>query len=587
MRKVLCGLALVAILGLAAGAFYFYSQHQSEQRQVDEAEAAQAADTLIQSIETTLQNVTPISWVYDADDTLLFAVRVSDEASATTSVPEVVAKGLRERYTEGLATRVFRDYMINEHIGGKSDYFVECGVKRLEETLGEDKLLRYLTTIAVYGNVNGMENAAVEYFNRDVGHLNSWQCDFLLYAYNNPNASTTEYLASVGKTAEQLDFLQESARNAALEALLRSEMQKLKSVSLSAESYTVKLSLSATQQIAMQSSVDGYMRSFIDLSSNGSYVINASVAVLDNRTGLITAYVPGRTVTAGTPKEFEMNTSIWSDNFSALTSRIAKPGQTRYSLQEVKLPNGDVTYVGTGQQWDAQQLATGVSTTSTAVDVLQQIKVMVLSSSPSLVQQVKRLNGEVVYEAPGPEIQPANNKTVLKLRQCFAEEGVDSTTVLQSVLQIPSGIVSFEMTREYTVVTLLGSGVIGGEISKNDKASLVSVVDSINKEVRSFFPTPKTAMYARTQDMADEFAATYVANYDLLSDGLGEKFDALEAMPIVSSETRRAFETEYERLSAELKSLESFVSREAYAELTESLYEIRQARAEAILNYSV
>lgn len=87
--------------------------------------------------------------------------------------------------------------------------------------------------------------------------------------------------------------------------------------------------------------------------------------------------------------------------------------------------------------------------------------------------------------------------------------------------------------------------------------------------------------------MADEFAATYAANYALLSVGLGEKFANLEAMPIESSATRREFEAEYERLSAELQSLESFVSRKDYAELTAQLYEIRQARAESILQYSV
>ncbi len=587
MKKVLIGLALVAILGVAAGAFYLYQQHQTEQRQKDEAEAAQAADTLIQSIEATLQNVTPVSWVYDADDTLLFAIRVSDEASATTSVPEVIAAGLRERYANDLATRVVRVYMTENKMGGKSDYFVECMVKQLNERVGEDNLLRYMTTAAIYGNINGLENAAIEYFNRDVGHLNSWQCDFLLYAYENPGAGVTDYLASVGKTAEQLDFVQQNARNTALESLLRTEIQKIPEVHMGAESYTIKLSLSATQQHSMQSSVDSYMRSYIDLSSNGTYVLNASVVVLDNLTGLVTAYIPGRTVSSLDAKEFEMNTGIWSENFSALISRIATPGQTRYSLQKVKLPNGDFTFVGTGQQWDTQTLATGVSNTGTAMDILQQIKVMVLSSSPSLVQQVKNLAGEVIYEAPVPQMQPPNNKTVLKLRQCFAEDDVDSTVMLQSMLRTSAGVISFEMTREYTAVILLGSGSIGAELSDDTVTSLVSTTSSIMQDVKSFFPTPKTSMYARTQEMADEFATTYATNYDLLSEGLGEKFNALEAMPIVSSETRRAFEDEYERLSAELKSLESFVSREAYAELTERLYEIRQERAEAILIYSV
>lgn len=587
MKKVLLGLALVAVAVLAAGAFYLYSQKQGEDREADEAAAAQVVAELTAEINSVLQKTTPVSWVYDADDTVLFAIRVSDEASATQSVPSPVVQGLREMYPEGFAGVIFSQLMSTGKYQSGSDYFVDCAIKALTGAVSETDMMRYLTTIAVYGKVTGLENAATTYFNRDLAHLNSWQYAFLVYAYNNPNATTTDYLTSIGKTADQVDFFQDKVRNSALEALLRSEVQKIPEVQIGTESYTIKLALSLAQQQAVQSSVDSYLRSQIELSSNGSYVINASVAVMNNATGLITVYVPGRTATTANAKEFAMNTDVWSDNFTALISRIARPGQTRYSLQAVKLPNGDTTFVGTDQQWREQQLATGVSDTGTAVDILKKIKVMVLSSEPSLVQQVKSLSGTVVYEATAPVIQPSNNVTVLKLRQCFAEEGVDSTVTLGSSLQISSGIVSFEMTRDYTVVVLLGSGVIGKEISSETKSSLVGIAASIIKDVKAFFPTPRAAMFARTQEIAEEFATTYEANYALLAEGLGEKFEALRLMPIVSFDTRRAFESEYERLSAELKSLESFVSRESYATLNQDLYEIRQERAEAILKYSV
>lgn len=587
MKKVLLGLALVAILAIAAGAFYLYYQKSEEQHSRDEAEAAQVVSQITQTIESTLQQNTPVSWVYDAEDTLLFAIRVSDEASATQVVPEAIATALRSKYPEGFAMRIVRDTMVERSLADKSDYFVEKCVSGLEAAFDENDLMRYLTTIAVYGDVNGLENAAVEYFTRETGKLNSDQAGFLAYAYNNPGASTTEYLTQAGKTAEQLDFTRSNVRNAALESLLRNEVQKLPEVQMGTTSYTVRLSLAAAQQQAMQANIDTAMRQYIDLSSNGSYVLNASVAVLDNATGLITAYIPGRTSAAQNPQEFQMNIATWSDNFLALISRIAQPGQTQYSLQTVKLPNGDTTFVGTGQQWDNQTLSTGVASSGTAIDVLQKIKVMVLSSSPSLIQQVKDLTGEVVYSAPGPEIQPANNKTVLKLRQCFVEDGVESATTLSSQLQLSSGVVCFEMTRDYTVVVLLGSGVIGGDVSSDTRATLVDVASSIITDVRAFFPTPKTMMYARTAEMADEFTATYDANYTLLEEGLGEKFEKLEAMVIDSSATRRTFETEYERLSAELNSLESFVSKRDYTWLVEDLYEIRQGKAEDILKYSV
>ena len=83
MKKVLIILALVAVIGIAAGAFYFYMQETGEQQQEDEAAAAQVAESLVQSIDAVMSKTTPVSWVYDADDTLLFAIRISDEASAT------------------------------------------------------------------------------------------------------------------------------------------------------------------------------------------------------------------------------------------------------------------------------------------------------------------------------------------------------------------------------------------------------------------------------------------------------------------------------------------------------------------------
>lgn len=587
IKKVLIGLALVAVIGAAAGAFYLYQQDQAEKRSADEAAAAQVVEEIAQRIEETLQKTTPVSWVFDADETLLFAIRTSDEASATTQVPSLIEEGLRKSHPEGFAARILRDMIIEKQLGGKSDYFFNTGVALLGSRVSEVDMMRYLTTIAIYGNVNGLENAAIEYFNNSLSKLNSWQYGFLNYAYNNEKANTVEYLASIGKTADQVEFLQTNVRNAALESLLRDEVQKMPSVSMGTQSYTVKLSVAANQQQVLQSSVDSYMREFISLSSNGSYMVDASVAVLNNVTGLITAYIPCRTSSADNPREFELNSETWAENFDALIMRIAQPTQTRYSLQTVKLPNGDFTFESTGQQWDKQTMAAGVGGTSTAIDILQKIKVMVLSSSPSLIQQVKDLNGNLIYNAPNPQIQPANNKTVLKLRQCFAAEGEDSVTTLNSQLLLPGGIVSFEMTRDYTAVVLLGSGVIGGDISADTRTSLGEVTSSIMSDVREFFPTPKTAMYARTQEMADEFTATYAANYALLSQGLGEKFDKLEAMPINSSTTRREFETEYERISAELKSLESFVSKKDYAELKQELYGIKQARAEVLLQYSV
>lgn len=587
MKKVLIGLALVAIIGLAAGAFYFYSQERDEQHQADEAEAAQVTESLVQSIDAVLAKTTPVSWVYDADDTLLFAIRVSDEASATKTVNDVILNKVKEKYPEGMASYICRQYIISNALAGRSDYFFNCFVWNLSERKSEEDLARYLTTIAVYGGTQGLENAAVEYFNRDVAHLTSWQVDFLMYAYGLETADIVAYLTSVGMTQEQLDFVRTNVRNAALEAILRNEIQKLGTVAMSTNSYTIRLSLSAPQQQAVQSSVDDSMKSFIDLTSNGSYVVNASVAVLDNQTGLITAYVPGRTSSAKVQEEFQMNTGAWGNNFSALIARIAKSGQTRYSLQTVMLPNGDTTFKSTEQQWDAQELATGVSDSSTAIDVLQQLKVMVLSSAPSLIQQVKDLNGQVVYEAPGPEIQPASNNTVLKLRQCFTEDGADQAATLSSVVKLPSGVICFEMTRYYTTVVLLGTGVISGDVETSQRDTLLTAVEAIEKDVRGFFPTPKALMYARTEGVANELSLTYEANFELLSEGLGEKLKALEAMEINSVETRKAFEQEYEKLSTELKSLESFVSKKNHAELVEDLYEIRQARAEVILIYSV
>ena len=128
MKKVLIGLTLVAIIGAAAGAFYLYTQDQAEKRSADEAAAAQVVSELVQRIEETLQKNTPVSWVYDADETLLFAIRVSDEASATKSVPTAIEEGLRKRYPEGFATRIYRNMMVEKQLGDKSDYFVEYGV---------------------------------------------------------------------------------------------------------------------------------------------------------------------------------------------------------------------------------------------------------------------------------------------------------------------------------------------------------------------------------------------------------------------------------------------------------------------------
>ena len=584
MKKVLIGLALVAIVGLAAGAFYLHTQKTDEQHQLDEQAAAQAIGPLIEQIDATMARTTPVSWVYDSEDTLLFAIRMSDGASATKVINDTIVEQIKAKHPEGVASYICRQYMIDNLMSNKTDYFFERFVSLLSSQKSEEDLVRYLTTIANYGRVIGLENAAVEYFSKDLAHLTSWQVNFLMFAYKNEDVDVMSYLTSAGMTQEQLDFVRSDARNAAFEAMLRAEIQKLGALQMSENSYTIKLSTSAAQQQAVQSSIDSAMKQYIDLASNGSYVVNASVAVLNNQTGLITAYVPGR---SSTTEEFQMNTGAWANNFGALISRVAQPGQTQYSLQTVRLPNGDTTFKGTGQQWLDQELATGVSNSSTAVDILQQLKVMVLSSTPSLIQQVKDLGGQVVYEAPGPQIQPANNNTVLKLRQCFTEQGSEQTTMLSSVVKLSSGVVAFEMTSDYTVVILLGTGVIGGSMSTDQRNGLDSVIATVEESVRAFFPTPKTLMYARTEAMADEFAATYEANYQLLEKELGEQFEKLDAMVINSVDSRKAFETEYERLSAELKSLESFVSRQNYAQLVEDLYEIRQAKAEVILIYSV
>lgn len=588
MKKVIIGfVALVAILGVAAGAAYLYLDKDTGDKQADAVAAAQDATKFAAKISEVLSKETPVSWVYDADDELMFAVRVSDETSATKVLPSYFEEKLRAKCGSNIYSYAFNKWLSENGRGAVSDRYMTTALSLLETEVSETDLLRYLSTDVMYGGVRGLENAAITYFNREATKLSSYQYDFLLYCFGASSVDTVEYLAATGLSADQLAFKRTDISYMALETMLREELLNIPDVKVGLHSYMIKLSLSAAHQQSLQSCVDNVMKSYIGLAADGSYVVNTSVALMDNKTGFVTAYVPGRTVSTDYDEEFSMNIGLWFDNFDKLVALVAPSGSTKFTLQEIVSTNGERSYSSADELWDKQTLANGVAKNKTAIDVLQKIKVMMMSSSTSMIQQVKKTDGTLVYKADAPVFQPSNNVTVLKLRSCFADDFAETTNVIGSALSMSTGVVGFEMTNNYTIVVLVGSGAVGSVLSNENRNNAASTVTAIMDTARTFFAEPTSPIYVETEGVKNELAATYEHNYNMLMEDLERKFEELAAIEVVSTDTRKAFESAYEKLSLELTKLAKYISAERFNELGIRLYTIRQERAAAILKYSV
>lgn len=594
---VLAFLVLLIIAGIGGTTAYFLYQKnlQTREEQQIEAEAAQVADDLINVINESLAKTEPISWVYDADDTLLFAIRTASEATVTKSIPTNIAEKISAKYSRPLSTEVLYQYLIKNDMQEKAtDSFLSLGSVYLSNKLDDTKLLQYLTTNATYGTVQGLESAAVEYFGKEFKDLNVSQQDFLVYAYNNKEALETEYMSQSGTPAEQLQFIDTNTTSKLLRYTVQTELNNIinstGSISkekLSEQSYTIKLSISMAQQQAMQSILDEQLRSYITLSSNGHYTIDASVAVLNNSTGLITSFVPSRTSRLQDSQVFSMNVGSWIDNFDKLTQRIAIPGQTVYSLQETKTSNGDTIYMGTDQQWDQQELVTAMDSYATSLQILDKVKTLVLDSPTSMIQQIKDLTDTVIYESEAPTLKQASDLNVLKLRQMFVEDPTKASKTLSSSIILSAGVLSFQVTQDYTVVVFLGSSVLGEGLSSDTKSELLTSVKSIVDKVKTFYPTPKANMFVVTEDVSSEMESSYASNDELVSKGIGEDLQHLSEIVIDSVDNRKLFESEYDLVAAELITLKSYLLPIKYSELEKELQSIRQERTEAILKYSV
>ncbi len=586
MKKFLIIVALVLVVAAGAGAFYLYQQDEKEKDTEVQAEAERVAGEIADTVKTALSYNTPVSWVFDANDNLITAIRASRENIVARTIPSAMFDTFKQRCSGDPTNYLIRKYVIANSLGGLSDSFYTYATNSLSKLITEEEEVQYLASTCPFGKSVGLVNACIDYFNTDVTRVTPTQLNFLSYAFDNESATPLQFVRDNSLVASEVGFVDAGDYVFTIGAIVQNEATSISGIDFNTESYQIRLSIATSEQLSMQNSVDTAMRKYIELASDGSFTIDASVCVMDNRTGLIKVMIPARTSSA-TSKMFQMNTSTWSDNFWNMITKVSSPGVTRYTLLEHELFNGDIELKSMSEYWHEQMFATGMAQESTAMDILNDVKVLVLTSKPVLVSSVITSSGEKVFDAEAPVAQPDTSLSIQKLRNMFVGDNIDEATVLADCVKLDTGVVYFEVSKEYTTVVLLGTSMLSKTLTDSTVDSLAETAETIARDASVNYPTPTKKLYQRTETMAEQLTNSYSANYDLLAEQLEGDFEHLRTMTINSVETRRQFETEYDRVRNELNRFQVNLEASRFVELGDALYAIRQERADVLLQYSV
>lgn len=572
---------LIVAVGCTAAYFVYQSYLETQRRDRIQLLAVQANDVVLE-INNALASKAPSTWVYDRDENLVLTLRLSSGIQTIDSTPAELATEILAKCDNDPASFIIREYIVS-HSLMSNDELLEAYLMRLNQTFTQDDLVRYLAISSMYsGTFVGVTDAANNYFGLTLTQCNPQQLQFLAYCYRNDNVDVDAYLSENNLTESRLGLIIHRSDYAALRSRVLEELQQIPNIDVTTTSYMVKLSTSTQQQTLLQSSIDNDMRQLIDLNTDGTYTLDCSVVVADRNSGYIRAWIPGRTSSSAAATAFQMNIQTFIPNLTAFTQELAEPNTMNFALRVVSKPNGDSELKSLRELFETQAFVGGNAEKKDSIAALRSIfSLSDTFKGVSMIYQVTDTAGTTLYRADDASMLYLNSRN---LCHYFAGDREDATAYGFD-FALPTGMISMHSTAEYVVLVLGGSGAIGGTVTSSQMDIIRTTVENLKTTVASFYPTPTKNAWDVT-GLETAVGTCYLQNQAYVEEEFNSMLEELQVIEVVSKETRKAFEAQYESMMAFVDAYEEFVGSTYADSLRAALQEVRASRTDALVQYA-
>lgn len=613
---------LTVIFSLACGIFVFLwfnnAQVRAHDKQVIEAQRdVQVA--VANNINAVLGSDPDIAAVYDSSNQLMFRLMFSDGVVGANSLPEnfisdlqvkilneVVPAGINlDEWSKSHTVLGKLQYGSKDYTAGSlgyaavEAYCTSAGVSLSDEaklvvgayldtayTAGD--LVAYIASVSMFGQCTGVVDAALTLFNKDVNRLTPEQLDYLVYAFDNSEASLAGYADAVlGGDQTVLDISSDTGdKYWLIKKLVGQELVEVLGDISTGGNLEIKLGIDVSLQSLLQEAVDNGLKSSISLDTDNQTVVNGAVGVVNPRTGLVTALVSGRSINTA-QREFYLNESSLLGNYIAAAEEFVKdPTLTYATLVPIEAVDGSVQYVQFGSLVANDQLGLfGVSpeTQSTAnlMDLLQFGTSLYYSSKPMFIQEIKSSDGNILYTVP------VGNSVVGETPSVDVRALIANTTSGDSVRYVTeyeTGIEYGVFSSEFIMCGVLGTNTSGYSLSSADRDACVTTVSDCAKIVVQSYPRTPQALDPNGV-VTRKVAETQLYNAEIVSNIVDSWCADLQSVVINSVSARSEFETKYRNYTSYLYEYSGLVSDQLLSELKQQLDNIRVTRTDELLQY--
>lgn len=627
---IIVSIVLGVLLLVGAGVFgYFYIKNDREEvaAQLEGALSAQQEiiDTVINNIKEVLVSTEGYAKVYDSSHNYLFTLRDENAIESVKGIPswfitemenvllgsQPYRKCVHEDWVElksiwgKLTSDLTMEYCLSSSLGAQvAEVYAEyVGASLsndailllamvLDEQYTETELVNYCIFVGHYGRVRGIAPACEQWFNNSVDQLTENQLRYFLYAYENTDATWTDFSASYPQytggatSADRFGFV---ANGGTAYFVLRSYvMDELLSIigdQLSDYEFDVELSIDATLQEDIQRQLDNSLSTEVSLNANGSTVVDGVVAVIDPQDGTVKALVGGRSVNAVTHELYLPYQSMIGSYQMAKNVMASDPVETYISLEVYKTEKGFQDYATIKELTESNNLvALGLDVTIqdyiTLGELIDFSSGLYFENAPRFIKQIT-IGLQEVYAASKFQDVSAQSANV-NIRSMLA----DSTTAKYAYFeqQVASGISFMQLCDKYIVCGIVGSDKIGYVAGSSVFTLLRNTIQSILNVVPETFKEEPSVIDS-SGILTTVLALARERNANIISYLTDTWCEDLLTRTIDSVESRNEWESFYEECKGNIDRYRNAIEPNMYDELLARLEVARKQRTEELLAY--
>lgn len=627
-KKIIVGglicVCAVSVATVALAALGHDKKTEAELRSsVDESQAF--VTSAVSDIEEMLSAENRSARVYDDSGTFLFDLNIGESLDTPIDLPEsfktifqsevlgavpltvidvnewidsqTIFGGLfsskEENFTTGSLGYTLASWY-NSYTGSsysKEQLFaVACA---LDTKFDSDSLLDAIAILGTFGPYRGLDTASNAMFSKSVDRLNDNQISYLMYTYNNENASWDDFVArypdSTGGASNSIEFGFSSTNGNTYWYLQQKILEELESIKATVDlpdAYSVQIAVDSALQSELQNQLDEGLRESIELSTNGQTVLDGVLCVIDPSTGFVSALVGGRSVN-DLQKEFYLDSVSFIGNLEeALEQFEEDPNLTYATLMEYEDSSGQQQLAAFSDLVYSDQLSLiGLSPTVESTIKLDELNNfftrLFVDNDARYITEIRSTDDELVYSAKASN-SVANKSPNVDLRALLSTNEAGAESIYEQVCE--KGYVCCSLTSEYIFISLIGTNSSGYTITDSDYDYCLTTAFNAIKSLSKFFPK-ELDYFDPDGIVSNKLAVAQQDNVDKLTEVMDGWIIDLKTMPITSIGTRVQFEEAYSYYMSTIASFRGLLTEEFIDQMQKNIDAIRIERTDELLQF--